>query len=111
MGVHDAVSPEVMIEPVWSRVLIVGGVYYCGIVYRGEDGLFEGFAFCCRKSCNIVSPRFVNEDVDCVKSAVLGGLAEVRKHNVQGSPGTKFTHFPAAGPQSAPCATYCYAAN
>ena len=32
----------------------------------------------------------------------------VKRDNVQGSPGTKDKHFPAAHPQSAPCATYCY---
>ena len=35
----------------------------------------------------------------------------VSTHNVQGSPGTKDTLFPAARPQSAPCATYCYSVN
>ena len=30
------------------------------------------------------------------------------KDNDQGSPGTKDKHVPAARPQSAPCATYCY---
>ena len=30
------------------------------------------------------------------------------RDNVQGSPGTKDKQFPAARPQSAPCATYCY---
>ena len=45
------------------------------------------------------------------RTTLGSGVFILKADNVQGSPGTKLKQFPAARPQSAPCATYCYSAN
>ena len=78
----------------------------CGLTRSSPFGVIDRHTIYC---CVLTIERTPNKYPKL--RIAIGHTQNTERDNVQVSPGTKFKQFPAARPQSAPCATYCYVAS